>query len=90
MIFEEGEDFEISFGGGITGRYIVESVAPWEVDLNKELNGDDPYAEIKNVLARLVAEGRISKFEPDYKISINLFDDVITFEDCRSELFDED
>ena len=74
-IFYEAEDFElVSHGDHSYGRFMVESVEPYQLDIVEELKKDNniPY----DTMMRLLKEGIISRYKPDYTVTVNLFDEV--------------
>lgn len=75
MTFNEAEDFEIvSTSGHVYGRYMVNSQEPYEVDIEKELKKDNwvPFDTIQ----RLLDEGIIIEYRPNYTVTLSLFDEV--------------
>ena len=83
MIFYEAEDFEIYEYGRRIGRFIVQSVEPYEVDIEAELR-KDMCASV--TIGRLLESGIISYYDPNYTVEISMFDDEITISDRSPSL----
>lgn len=80
-IFEEAEDFEIIWGSRNLGRFMVNSVEPYEVNITEELelSGGDPYAMIDS----LIESGRIITYSPNYSVEISMFDNSISIKENK-------
>jgi hypothetical protein len=75
MIIHEAEDFEIKYGLQNLGRFIVQSVEPYQVDLKTEFEaaGYDIYKMVYDLLER----GIIDYYNPNYNVVVSLFDDAV-------------
>lgn len=77
MKLAESEDFNVFYRNQNFGRFIVNS--PYEIDIEKELKESaDTFDNftISKFLSEKLREGIISKFEPNYTVEINIFDEV--------------
>ena len=81
MIIFEAEDFELYYGGRSVGRYMVNSIEPYEVDIKKEYkkHNNDVY-EMRDAL---LESGIIVEYKPNFTVEVSLFDDRVDITDNR-------
>ena len=81
MVMQEAEIFEVKLDNVNYGMYMVNSVHPYELDFEKELNSvyngvdGDVHEHCKTVLDNLLASNRIVKWEAEYIIELGIFDE---------------
>ena len=86
-IFDEADDFEIIIDGVFYGRYIVDSTPPYYINLYKEYMKDGKV--IKQTIERLLDEKRISKYQPDFSVTISNNSSTFDISDNKGKYKDE-